>query len=61
MQAFIQYLRDVRAELTHVSWPSRAQAIGYTGLVIAIVIIVALLLGASDFIFTLGLEKFLNK
>ncbi|MEK7063057.1 MAG: preprotein translocase subunit SecE [Patescibacteria group bacterium] len=57
MNAFIQYLRDVRAELTHVSWPSRSQAIGFTVLVIAIVIVTALILGASDFIFTLGLEQ----
>lgn len=61
MQAFIQYLRDVRAELTHVSWPTRAQAISYTVLVIAIVAIVALILGASDYVFTLGLEKLLLK
>ena len=61
MQAFLNYLRDVRAELTHVSWPSRPQAIGYTALVVGIVIVVALVLGASDFAFTLGLEKLLTK
>ncbi len=59
MGSFIQYLRDVRAELTHVSWPSQAQTISYTALVIVVVIITALLLGASDFIFTLGLEQLL--
>lgn len=61
MQAFIQYLRDVRSELTHVSWPSRAQAIGFTALVIGISVIVALVLGATDFIFTLGLEQIIIK
>ncbi len=61
MKAFIQYLRDVRAELTHVSWPTRAQAVGYTALVVFIVVAVALILGASDFIFTFGLEKLLSK
>lgn len=61
MQAFINYLRDVRSEMTHVSWPSRAQAIGYTALVIAIVIVTALILGASDFIFTYGLEKIVTR
>ncbi len=60
MQAFIQYLRDVRAELTHVSWPSRSQAIGFTALVISIVIITAVLLGAADFVFTFGLEQVLR-
>lgn len=56
MNSFIQYLRDVRSELTHVSWPTTAQAIGFTGLVILIVIIVAIILGAADALFTFGLE-----
>ena len=59
MKAFIQYLKDVRSELTHVSWPTTAQAIGYTGLVILIVILVAIILGASDAVFTFGLEQIL--
>lgn len=57
MNAFIQYLRDVRSELTHVSWPTTAQAIGYTGLVILIVILVAVVLGAADALFTFGLDQ----
>lgn len=57
MQSFFNYLRDVRSELTHVSWPSQSQAIGFTALVIGITIIVSLILGASDFLFTLGLEQ----
>ncbi|MEN9389982.1 MAG: SecE/Sec61-gamma subunit of protein translocation complex [Candidatus Parcubacteria bacterium] len=61
MGAFIQYLRDVRSELTHVSWPTTAQAIAYTALVILISVIVALILSASDFVFTFGLEQLLNQ
>lgn len=57
MNSFIQYLRDVRSELTHVSWPTTAQAIGYTGLVILIVVLVAVILGAADAVFTFGLEQ----
>ena len=57
MNSFIQYLRDVRSELTHVSWPTTAQAVGYTGLVILIVILVAIVLGAADALFTFGLEQ----
>jgi preprotein translocase SecE subunit len=57
MKAFIQYLRDVRSELTHVSWPTTVQAIGYTGLVILIVVLVAVILGAADAVFTFGLEQ----
>jgi len=57
MNSFIQYLRDVRSELTHVSWPTTTQAIGYTGLVILIVVLVAVILGAADAVFTFGLEQ----
>ncbi|MEK7530783.1 MAG: preprotein translocase subunit SecE [Patescibacteria group bacterium] len=61
MGAFIQYLRDVRSELTHVSWPTTAQAVSYTALVILISVIVALILSGSDFVFTFGLEQLLNQ
>lgn len=57
MKRFVEYIKAVRSELTHVSWPTRSQAILYTLLVIVISIFVAVLLGAFDFIFTLGLEK----
>lgn len=57
MKGFIEYIKAVRAELTHVSWPSRSQAILYTLLVIAISVVVAFVLGGFDFLFTLGLEK----
>lgn len=57
MKKFIEYIKAVRSELTHVSWPTRNQAILYTLLVIVISIVVALMLGAFDFIFTLGLEQ----
>lgn len=56
MGTLIQYLRDVRSELTHVSWPTTVQAVGYTALVIIIVILVAVILGAADALFTFGLE-----
>jgi preprotein translocase subunit SecE len=60
MKRFIDYIKAVRAELIHVSWPSRNQAILYTLLVIAISLGVALILGGFDFLFTLGLEKLLQ-
>lgn len=52
MKPLIDYLKAVRAELTHVSWPSRTQAVGYTLLVIGISLGTAFLLGAFDFVFT---------
>ena len=57
MKPLVEYIKAVRAELTHVSWPSRNQAIGYTALVIGISVAVALILGGFDFVFTYLLEK----
>lgn len=60
MNALIQYLRDVRNELTHISWPSNAQATGFTVLVVIIVVVVALFLGAADYLFTEGIAFIIN-
>lgn len=54
---FINYIREVRAELSHVSWPTPRQAVMYTVIVVLISIAVALYLGAVDF----GLETALKQ
>lgn len=56
----MQYLRDTRGELRHVAWPTQAQTIIYTALVIAISIGVALYLGLFDYIFTGALARYLE-
>ncbi len=53
----INYIQDTRAELKHVSWPTRKQSIAYTVIVIAISVAVAIYLGVFDGLFSLGLEK----
>ena len=60
MSKFINYLKDTRAELNHVSWPTQKQAYTYTALVIAVSILVALFLGLFDYIFTQGIDWFVN-
>jgi preprotein translocase SecE subunit len=60
MHSLVEYIKAVRAEFTHVTWPTRNQAVAYTALVIGISVFVALLLGGFDFIFTLGIEKILQ-
>ncbi len=47
--------------MKHVSWPTRRQAIAFTLIVILISVVVAALLGFFDYIFSLGLEKFILK
>ncbi|KKW21662.1 MAG: preprotein translocase subunit SecE [Candidatus Taylorbacteria bacterium RIFCSPHIGHO2_02_49_25] len=48
----VDYLKETRAELKHVAWPSRKQAIAYTIVVIAISLLTAAYLGAFDYVFT---------
>lgn len=55
------YLKDTRAELKHVSWPTRRQVISYTIVVIAISIITSLYLGLFDFLFSFVLERIIIK
>ena len=60
MQKFIEYLKDTRAEMKHVSWPTKNQTISYTVLVIILSVVISLLLGAFDTVFRKILEIVLN-
>ncbi|MFW5853562.1 MAG: preprotein translocase subunit SecE [Patescibacteria group bacterium] len=51
MKTIIKYLKNTKAELRHVNWPTKTQAINYTVLVIIIALIVAFYLGFLDYIF----------
>lgn len=46
------YVKETRAEMNHVNWPSRQQTISFTLLVIIVSIATSLLLGVSDFVFS---------
>lgn len=59
--SFIQYLKDTKAEMKHVNWPTRAQAVNYTLLVIILSGVVAALLGAFDAFFAWVLSQIINK
>lgn len=59
MNRLINYLRETRAEMAHVSWPTRRQAVAYTIVTIAISIATAAFLGFFDYIFSLVLQKFI--
>ncbi|MFO8026383.1 MAG: preprotein translocase subunit SecE [Opitutales bacterium] len=49
---WIQFLREVKVELSKVTWPSRKETVGTTVVVLVFVIILAIFLGAADFILT---------
>ena len=58
--SIVDYVRDTRAELKHVSWPTKKQAIIFTALVIVISIATALYLGLFDILFTRILEAVIS-
>ena len=52
MNALTTYLRHVREELNHVTWPSPREAVGHTLMIILISAIVAILVGVLDYALT---------
>ena len=42
------FLTEVRAEVKKVTWPTRAEALGGTAVVVVVVLIMALFLGVVD-------------
>jgi preprotein translocase subunit SecE len=61
MSKLTDYIRDTKAEMKHMSWPTRSQAVNSTLLVIGVSIIVALILSICDLVFGLGLEKLIQR
>ena len=59
MNKLINYIKDVRGELKHVSWPTKKQSIWFTVTVIVVSLLTAVFLGFFDFIFSLGLDNFI--
>lgn len=58
MNRFVNYIKDTREEMTHVSWPTRRQSVVFTVVVIAVSILTAVFLGFFDHLFSLILQKF---
>lgn len=58
--AVIKYLKETRAELKKVNWPSRQEATNLTLIVIAVTTFMALLLGFLDYIFAKLFELILG-
>ena len=59
--AFREYLKETRAEMNHVSWPTRAQAVQFTVAVIAVSLTVSFVLFAFDELFVYLLRRFFLK
>ena len=47
----VRYLKETRAELRKVTWPTRKEATNLSLIVLAVTVVMALFLGAIDFLF----------
>ena len=56
----IKYLKETRAELKKVNWPSRQEATNLTLIIIIVTTFMALLLGLIDYIFAKLFELILG-
>jgi preprotein translocase subunit SecE len=54
------YVTESKNELKKVVWPSKKEAANHTLLVIGISLGVAILFGVLDYIFNLGLQRFIS-
>ena len=55
----VTFLKEARLEMKKVNWPTKKETIRYTLIVIGVSVVVAIFLGALDFIFTTLLNKFI--
>jgi preprotein translocase subunit SecE len=61
MQQIINFLKEAKAELLKVNWPSKKQLTNYTLMVIGISIAVAIFLGGLDYFFESIIKTFIIK
>lgn len=55
------FFEEARVEFRHVNWPTRAEAMRLTGVVIGLSIALAVFLGAFDYLFTQGVAYLVNR
>lgn len=55
-----RYLREVKEELEKVAWPTRADVLRYSALVVLVSVGMAAFFAALDWALTLGLEKLIT-
>jgi preprotein translocase subunit SecE len=61
MQKLIQYLKEVRAEMIKVSWPTRDELVGATTLVVVLSIVISLVVKVFDLTLSRILGFLLNQ
>lgn len=61
MEKIINFLKDVKVELSKVSWPTKDQTVQYTLVVLGLSFAIAVFLGAWDWMLQWGLNRFVLK
>jgi len=61
MKKILKFLKEARAELLRVNWPTKEQTKNYTLTVIGISIAIAIFLGGLDYFFEYILKTFIIK
>lgn len=56
-----KFFTESREEFSHVNWPTRAEALRLTGVVIGISLALAVFLGALDYLFTYILKSIVSR
>ncbi|MFA6518345.1 MAG: preprotein translocase subunit SecE [Candidatus Shapirobacteria bacterium] len=52
MSKVLQFLREVKAEFHHITWPKKDALLNLTIVVISFSVVVSLILGGFDYLFT---------
>ncbi|HBO16457.1 MAG: Preprotein translocase, SecE subunit [Candidatus Moranbacteria bacterium GW2011_GWE2_35_2-] len=59
MNKVIDFIREAKAELMKVNWPTKKQTINYTMVVVVLSLVVAVFLGGLDYLFSSILKAFI--
>ena len=60
MNKISQFLKEVRQEVKKVTWPTKAETIRYSAMVLVASLIVAIYLGGVDYVVANLLEEFIQ-
>ncbi len=61
VEGIVTYLREVLIELKRVEWPSRREATSATIVVVVVLVLMAIYLGAFDYLYTFMVKRWLIK
>ena len=56
-----KFFLEARQELRHVNWPTRREATRLTAIVIGLAVVLALFLGAFDYLFSFLMKNYILK